>query len=136
MLEVIQSLQSVTSFFAYFFVALALVASFKVIYVMLTPHNEFDLIKHGNVAAAVQFAGAIIGFCIPLFSAISHSVSMLDFVSWGVVALVVQVSVFFIASKFVMDFSTHIKESNVAAGVLSAALSLSAGLINAACMTY
>lgn len=136
MLEVMQSLQSVTSFLAYFVVALMLVATFKVVYVFLTPHNEISLIKNGNIAAAAQFSGALVGFCVPLFSAISHSVSMVDFITWGVVALVVQVTTFFLASKLVMNLSVEIQNSNVAAGILSAALSISAGLINAACMTY
>jgi putative membrane protein len=113
-----------------------MVMIFKLVYTLVTPHNEIQLVRNGNMAAASQFAGAIIGFSLPLASAISHSVSMVDFVTWGVVALVVQILVFFVFSKIITNASMHISNNNVAVGVLMGAISIAFGVINAACMTY
>ena len=134
--QIVQSLQTVTSFGMYFTAALGLVVLFKLIYMMITPHNEMHLIRNGNVAAAAQYSGAIVGFTLPLASAISHSVSLIDFATWGAVALVVQLLVFFVFSKIIVNASTHISNNNVAVGILMGFISVAFGLINAACMTY
>ena len=35
------------------------------VYTKITPYNEFQLIREGNVAAAVSLSGACIGLAIP-----------------------------------------------------------------------
>ena len=51
------------------FMSLALTALFLAIYVRITPYREFALIRAGNVAAAASLSGALLGFVIPLASA-------------------------------------------------------------------
>ena len=51
--------------------ALALLAIFAAIYVRVTPYNEIALIREGNMAASISLSGALIGFVLPLASAIS-----------------------------------------------------------------
>jgi putative membrane protein len=94
------------------------------------------LIAQGNVAAAVSLSGAILGFVLPLASAVAHSVSLLDMLAWSVVALLVQVVVYAIASRMVSHFREAIEGGVVAPAVLLATLSVSAGILNAACLTY
>ena len=102
----------------------------------MTPYKELALIREGNVAAAISLGGAIIGFVLPLASAIAHSVSVADMMVWGVVALVAQIVVFFIVGRVVPHFAEAIRAGRVAAATLLAALAVAVGVLNAACMTY
>ena len=72
------SLAGLPAFLAYFGLALALLAAYCAIYVQLTPHPEFALIRQNNAAAALAFGGSLLGFCLPLHAAITHSVGLLD----------------------------------------------------------
>ena len=89
----------------------------------------------GNAAAAISLGGAVVGFVLPLARAVTQSVSALDLVVWGLVALVVQVVVFFVVGKLVPRFAEAIKEGRIAGAVLLAALAIGVGLLNAAAMT-
>jgi putative membrane protein len=84
------SLQGLDDFLAYFVAALAAEAVFVLVYMRATPHHEMNLIKAGNVAAAVSLGGAVLGFTLPLASAVANSVSLLDMGVWAVIALIVQ----------------------------------------------
>ena len=77
--------------------AVVLTLSYVVIYMWVTPHPEIKLIKENNMAASLAFSGSLIGFCIPFASAIINSVSLVDVIVWGVVALLVQILIFYLA---------------------------------------
>ena len=64
------------------------------VYGWITPYNELKLVREGNVAPAISFGGALIGFILPLHSAITHSVGFIDMLIWAAVAMVVQLAVF------------------------------------------
>ncbi|CAG0996013.1 hypothetical protein BURK2_02680 [Burkholderiales bacterium] len=130
------SLAGLPSFLLYFALALSLVAVFLFVYVRVTPYKEFTLIREGNTAAAVSLSGSLIGFILPLASAITHSVSPVDMLIWGLIALVVQILAFFIACRLVPGIAEAIPQGRTASATILAALSLGAGILNAACMTY
>ncbi|MGO1070334.1 DUF350 domain-containing protein [Lysobacter sp. CA199] len=102
---------------------------------MITPHRELSLIREGNSAAATAFAGTLIGLALPLHSAISNSVSLVDAAIWGAVSVVVQLFAFLIARLGAPKLSQQITNNQVAAGIFYAGVSISVGLINAAAMT-
>lgn len=133
-------LAGLPGFLAYFAVAIAMLLLFLGCYSWLTPHKEWQLIKADNKAAAVAFSGSIIGFVLPLHSALSNSTSLLDFMLWGLIAFVVQILTFFVLKGLLLAFkenlSKHISEDHLAFGILVAGLSISVGLLNAAAMTY
>ncbi len=131
-----QSIAGFPDFLLYFALALGLLALFVMIYVRVTPYREISLIREGNIAASISLSGALIGFVMPLASAIAHSVSPLDMVAWGVIALVVQIIVYAVTSRLVPRFREAIEAGRVAPATLLAALSISAGLLNAASMSY
>ena len=130
------SLQGLPAFAAYFALAILLLLVFVRIYTWVTPHDEFALIRANNVAAAVAFGGAIIGFAWPLASAVTHSLSLLDCAIWGGVALLVQVITFLVASAALKQLPQRITQGEMAAGIFSAACSIAVGILNAACMSY
>ena len=130
------SLSGFDEFLTYFGLAIAFVAIFVVVYERLTPYPEFKLIREGNVAAAASLSGALLGFSLPLASAIIHSVHPWDMMIWAVIALVVQLLVFLVVRFTMVNVARRIPQGEVAAGVVLASLSVTAGILNAACMTY
>lgn len=132
----LSSLNGLPPFLAYFAVAIVLVLIFIRLYTWITPHSELELIRANNPAAALAFGGALIGFALPLSSAITNSLSLLDCAIWGAVALVVQVLTFAVLRFSLKQLSERIDNGEVATGIFSAAVAIAVGLINAACMSY
>jgi|TARA_B110000438_G_scaffold118161_1_gene115428 putative membrane protein len=102
----------------------------------VTPHPEIKLIRENNTAAALAFSGSLIGFCLPLASAMANSVSITDCAIWGVVALLVQVIIFFLVCLPIPGISKRIEKGEVASGLWLGVASLAGGLLNAAAMTH
>jgi putative membrane protein len=127
-------LSTFPAFLAYFVTGAILMAIFVLLYANLTPHREIALIRGGNTAAAISLSGALIGFVMPLASVIAHSVSLVELVVWGVIALVVQIGGFLLARAVLPHLPQAIDDGNVADAVFLAGLSLSLGLLTAACM--
>jgi putative membrane protein len=123
------------AFLSYFGSAVLLLLLFGFIYTRLTAHDEFELIRHGKSSAAIALGGSLLAFALPLCSAIVHSLSLVDFLIWGVIAMVIQIATFFAVRVFVPNLSQRITNDEVSAGIFVALTSLSVGAINAACMT-
>lgn len=132
----LSSLNGIPPFLAYFAVAIVLVVIFIRIYTWVTPQDELALIRANNPAAALAFGGALIGFALPLSSAITNSLSLLDCAVWGAVALIVQVLTFVVLRVAIKQLPERINQGEVATGSFVAASAIAIGLINAACMSY
>ncbi|MBI6909866.1 MULTISPECIES: DUF350 domain-containing protein [Pseudomonas] len=126
---------AVLGFVIYILGAAVLFGLFQFIYTRVTPHKEFELIRANNVAAAVALGGAIIGFAIPASNVIAYSINLLDFAVWAVIAAVVQLLAFLLTSLVLKGTSERIKNGELAAGIYVAAVAISVGMLNAACMT-
>jgi putative membrane protein len=135
-LTISESLAGLPVFLAYFGLALAFFVLYCVLYVRITPYAEYRLIREGKIAPAISFSGAIIGFVIPLASAVSHSVSLLDMIAWGAIAFVVQILVFFVTQKIFSSLAHDMENDRIPSGIMLAVFSIAAGVLNAACMTY
>jgi putative membrane protein len=136
MREALDSFAGFDDFLVYFVVALALLVAFIAIYIRVTPFNEMQLIREGNMAASFSLSGSILGFVVPLAAAVQHSVSLLDMAIWGMLALCVQVAAF-VAVKLLIPSITHdIPAGNGAQGFFLGSLSLAVGLLSAACMSF
>lgn len=129
-------LTAVTKFLIYFGTALFLTILFAFIYAKITPYQEIKLIREGNTAAAYSMSGALLGFVIPLASAIVHSVSLLDMAVWGIVALVVQLTTYFVVSRVFSNLADEIRADRVGKGLFLGAVSVIVGILNAASMSY
>ncbi|KFC84330.1 DUF350 domain-containing protein [Buttiauxella agrestis] len=127
---------SLLAFSTYFFIGLAMICCFMFIYTRITPYNEWQLIKENNVAAALAFSGTFIGYVIPLSSAAINSVSIPDYLAWGLIALVVQLVIYLAVRIYMPKLSEYITNHNNAAGMFMGAASLAGGIFNAACMTW
>ncbi|HVH81891.1 MAG TPA: DUF350 domain-containing protein, partial [Stellaceae bacterium] len=92
------------------------------------------LIRDGNSAAAIALIGGLIGFVIPLASVIAHSVSLIDMVIWGVIALAVQIGGFLATRLVLPHLPQAIENGNVSDAIFLGGLSVSLGILVAACM--
>lgn len=126
---------AITAHLVYFAIAIVATVVFVAIYVMLTPHREFTLIRQGNIAAAVSLGGALLGYTIPLAKAIAQSEGIHDMLLWSGVALVAQVAAYGVTRLILPTLSNDVHEGKVASGIFLAAMSLSVGMLNAAAMT-
>jgi putative membrane protein len=109
---------------------------FKAIYRWITPHDEGALIRAGNPAAAIALAGALLGYVIPLASALTHTVSLPEFVAWAALAGVIQIATFWIIRQVALrDISARIEKGEIASAIYVFAISVCVGILNAACMS-
>lgn len=124
------------AFLLAFVVAGLFTLAFKVVYQIVTPYRERDLIRQGNTAAAIALVGALIGYVLPLASALSHTVTLVEFVAWALLAGVIQIVAFTLVRVIALpDVKTRIENGEIAIGVYLAGVSVAVGVLNAACMT-
>jgi putative membrane protein len=119
----------------YFGIAIVATVVFVAIYVMITPHREFTLIRQGNIAAATSLGGALLGYIIPLAKAVAQSESITDMLLWSGVALVAQLVAYGVTRLILPALSADVNDGKVASGIFLAAMSVGIGLLNAAAMT-
>ena len=120
---------------AHLVVTLALLAAGAVIYALLTPWKEITLIREGNAAAAVAFAGVLVGLATPLAVSLSVSTSVRDIIIWGVATVVLQLLAFRVVDLLLTGLPQRIREGEISAAVLLVGAKLSTALILAAALT-
>lgn len=134
--EATTSLSGLPSFAAYLALALTLAVIFGLLYTSITPHREWQLMRAGVASAAISFAGALLGFIMPLAGVIAHSASIIDCAIWGGIALFIQLLAFFLANLCLPKLGTRIENNDMAAATFSAVCAIALGMLNAACMSY
>lgn len=124
-------------FLVAFGLACLFLMAFKFVYQLVTPYNEKRLIHSGNAAAAITLGGAVIGFALPVASALSETASLVEFAAWALLAGVIQILAFLVVRTMaVRDLSTRIEAGELPVAIYLAAVSIAVGLLNAASMTY
>ena len=106
------------------------------VYNLLTPIDEWALIKKGDTSAAIAFSGSLLGFMVPLASAINTAQSPVECALWGGLAVIIQLIAFVAVRLFIPSLAEQIQRGELSAGIILASISLSVGLLNAACMTF
>jgi len=130
------SLSGFDEFLVYAGLAVAFIYIFMIVYMKLTPYDELKLIKDGNVAAAISLSGSVLGFTFPLAATIFQAVHPWDMMLWALIAAIVQLLVYVAVRYSLLNVSRRIPEGQVATGIVLGTISMAAGLLNAACMTY
>ena len=130
------SLGGFDEFLVYAGLAIAFIYAYMIVYLWVTPYNELKLIKDGNIAAALSLSGSVLGFTFPLAAAIFQAVHPWDMMLWALIAGVVQLLVYVAVRYSLLNVTRRIPEGQVATGIVLGAISMSAGILNAACMTY
>lgn len=130
------SISGLPDFLLYLATAAGLIALYLLVYTLATAHNELALIRRNVAAAAVALGFSLVGFALPLAVAIYNAQGVIDCIVWGLVALVVQIGIYWGVRWPVPDLSRRIEEGEVATALLLGAASLTGGIVNAASMTY
>ena len=133
---ILQSLAGLPAFLVYFCTGVISVLAYLFVYTRITPHNEFQLIRDNDPAAAIALGLSLVGFVLPVVSAIAHSANVWDCLIWSLIALIVQVIVFYLVRIPVPNLSQRIAAGQLAAAIWLGLSSLAAGALNAASMIY
>ena len=130
----LQSLAGLPAFLVYFCTATFSVVVYLFVYTRITPHDEFQLIRDNDPAAAIALGLSLLGFTLPVVSAIAHSANVVDCLIWSLVALIVQIVVYFVVKIPIPNLSAKIAAGEVAPAIWLGLASLAAGALNAASM--
>jgi putative membrane protein len=127
-------LNNLPAFASFFLTAVVLLGVFAVLYELVTPYNELQLIREGNPAAAITLGGAIIGFALPIAVSVAVSHNLYAMVGWAVVAGIVQLLVYVAARLALPRINEAIPQGKIASGIFLASLSVGVGILNAGCI--
>jgi putative membrane protein len=133
---ILQSLAGLPGFLAYFCTAFVITIAYLTIYVWIGPHDEFELIRKNVPGAAIALGLSLVGFVLPVASAIAHAQNLLDCVIWSAIALIVQVIVYFVVRIPIPNLPQRIAAGDLAAAIWLGIASLAAGILNAASISY
>ena len=106
-----------------------------IVYHWITPHHEMKLIREGNVAAAISLGGMIIGLGLPLAVSLANSITLIDILIWGVVALAIQLVTYFAIDILLRGLCKRIEEGQVSSAILLATAKISVAAINGAALS-
>jgi len=102
------------------------------IYILLTPWKELALVRGGNGAAGLALAGAITGLAVPIASCLASSLTLVDLLLWGSVALLLQLLTYRIIDMILRDIPTRIQNDEAGAAIVLIAAKLSVAMLLAA----
>ncbi len=130
------SIQGLPDFLLYFGAAMGLTALYLFLYTLSTTHNEFELIRQNNVAAALSLGLSLTGFALPLSSAIVNAKTIIDLLVYGVMAIIIQILVYWLVRLLLTNLSQRIANGEVASSLFLGSASLAAGVVTAASMVF
>jgi putative membrane protein len=133
---IMQSLAGLPGFLAYFCTAFVITIAYLFVYMRITPHDEFELIRKNVPGAAIALGLSLIGFVLPVASAIAHAANLIDCVVWSIVALVVQVVIYYVVRVPIPNLAQRIASGDLAAAIWLGISSLAGGILNAASISY
>jgi len=102
------------------------------VYVLLTPWKELALLKGGNGTAGLALAGAILGLAIPLAANVASSSSIMDFLIWSVISLLMQLIAYRLTDAILRDLPRRIEQDEAGAAIVLISVKLSTAMILAA----
>ena len=125
------SIAGLINFLVYFSASIVLLAAFLALYTVIVPLHEWKLIREGNTAVATVMAAAMIGFSLPLASAIVNSAGLADMVMSSLLQLLC-----FAAMRLLRrDASRALADGDMAEAILLSGASVASGILNAACLS-
>ena len=116
----------------HFSVTLLMLVAGAIIYQMITPFNELDLIRGGNIAAALSFSGALVGLALPLAVCMARSINVWDIIIWGCLTLLIQLIAYRIGDALLKELPKRIETGELSAATTIVGIKLSVAMINAA----
>lgn len=134
MISALIPMDNLISFAIHFAVVIAVLVVFAGLWLWATPFDDIGLIRQGNAASAISFAGALIGFAIPLAGVVRASSSIWEVLPWSAIALLAQLLGLWAATRVMHGLVKPIERGETAAGIFVAGIAVTIGILNAACM--
>lgn len=119
----------------HFLVTVTMLAVGVVIYLWMTPYPELELIRNGNIAAAISLGSAILSLAIPLAFSMSVSVNVIDIIAWGLVTLAILLIVYRVIDFLMKDLPKRIEDGEMGPALLLASVKLGVAAITAAAVS-
>ena len=119
----------------HFLVTVTMLAVGVVIYLWMTPYPELELIRNGNIAAAISLGAAILSLAIPLAFSMSVSVNVIDIIAWGLVTLAILLIVYRVIDFLMKDLPKRIEDGEMGPALLLASVKLGVAAITAAAVS-
>jgi putative membrane protein len=113
-------------------VSMAMLIAAAGVYILLTPHKEIQLIREGNVAAALDVGGMLVGLAIPLAFSLKASTNLIDLGLWNLATVAVQLLVFRLVDLVLHGLSRRIQAGEMAAAAVLVGAKIATALIVAA----
>lgn len=104
-------------------------------YVFLAPYGELELIRKGNVAAALVLSGQTLGLTIALAAMLATSVSVPDIVLWGVITIVLQFIAIAAVRLSIHHLTELVRRGDIAPAMVLACGKIAAGVLIAAALS-
>lgn len=120
----------IISYCLYFAIAVVLLLVFTVVYMLITPYDELDLIRKGKGAACISFGGTLLGYSLTLGANMIYHVSLSQFAVWGVIAMFVQWVGYWMVARVIGNVKAHMEHNNVAVAGLIGVVGLVLGGLN------
>ena len=134
MISALIPLDNLISFASHFAVASVMLLIFAGLWLWATPFDDIGLIRQGNAASAISFAGALIGFAIPVAGVVRASSTLWEVPAWCAIALVAQLAGLWVVTRVMHGLVKPIERGEVSAGIFVAGVAVTIGILNAACM--
>ncbi|GAC1625150.1 MAG: DUF350 domain-containing protein [Nevskia sp.] len=129
-----QYLVALQAFLLWLLLSLGFTGIFALLYMWITPQHELQLIRDGNTSAAVCLGGTVLGYVLPLASAMVHGADLYDFMIWALIAMLVQLAVYLVLRLALRGLTASIVGNRISIAILVAFVSLATGILNAAAM--
>lgn len=98
-----------------------------------------EILEKGNRAAAYMLVGKLIGLSIVIMAAAKYSVSVQDYIIWGLLGIVAQFITYLVIEFLLfpkVSIAQKVQEGNVAVGITLLGASIAIGLLIAGCLSY
>jgi len=105
------------------------------LYLRFAHCRELELLREGNMAAAIAFGGQMLALAIPLCAMMANSVNVPDILLWGCITVILQFVAIFCMRRVVPDIRQRVMAGEAAPAVLYACGQVVTGLLTAAALS-
>lgn len=116
-------------------VTIALLFAGIAFYIFFAPYHELELVRKGNVAAAILLSGQSLALAIPLAAMMAYSVNVPDIVLWGVATIFLQFIAIVAVRLSIHHMTALIRRGDIAAALVLASAQVAVGILNAAALS-
>lgn len=104
------------------------------LYVALAPYRQLQLVRQGNIAAAIVLSGQTLALAIALSVMMASRVNLPNILLWGVVTIIVQLAMNAGARLLIIRLPAVIERGEIAPSLMLACGQIAAGILNAAAL--